>query len=499
MNRFRIAVIVAAGLCVAGCAYSPGLVDRAVAFNKAVASSTNELLLLNALRARERLPTYYTRVASDSANTTIQPTASLAIPFGPGSVQKGFSSQFNIGMATQSQLSMQNLDDQKFMRGVLTPVPVDVLSFYLQQGWPPELVLMTTVSRITVPKDAMEPLMTAFEDQCARSSAMDYCNNALPAGFVAPAGGQYVVVQLRNCVRDLEDGQSDDQNTLDFENYPGSAGQASCFQWMLRLLIALDPVPRSAASYQVVARDVPSGDLKGISAIMGMNSSSAGVGQGKSSFVVVEDGKHRFTVCKKKEISSLALLHFKGKVAAGANPVAHDGGGSTADQGDISVQMGAAPAKAPECGALPKHKAKGEAMIAAAAPEQAQVRLTTRSLEGMIYYLGEVLRAESGAAGDVSQAEGTTVWAWNRIRHRDMVWGLFVAESGRAPSDSPISVDFEGSTYFVPSECSDTQACPDLQHRHRTLQVLALLNEIWGLQKEAAQMPIVPTVTVVNP
>ncbi len=499
MNRFRIAAIIAASLCVAACAYSPGLVDRAVAFNNAVASSTNELLLLNALRARERLPTYYTRVESDSANTTIQPTASLVVPFGPNSVQKGFSSQFNLGMAMQSQISMQNLDDQKFMRGVLTPVPVDVLSFYLQQGWPPELVLMTTVSRITVPKNAVEPLMAAFEEQCAKSSKTDYCNTTLPPDFMAPVGQQYVAAQLRSCVRDLEDGQSNDQNSLDFENYPGSAGQASCFQWMLRLLIALDPIPRSAESYQVVARDVPSGDLKGISAIMAMNSS--GANPGKSSFVIVENAQHKFTVCKKKEISGLALLHFKGQLAAAKHPAVYDGdsGSSGADQGDISVQMGAAPAMAPQCGTMQTHRAKGEARAAGAAPEQAQVRLTTRSLEGMIYYLGEVLRADASAAAEAPQATGTTVWAWNRIQHRDMVWGLFVAQSGSAPSGSPVAVDFEGSTYFIPSECSDTQACPDPQHRHRTLQVLALLNQIWGLQKEAAQMPIVPTVTVVNP
>lgn len=498
MTRFRFAAIAAACLFVAGCVYSPGLVDRAVAFNNAVATSTNELLLLNALRARDRLPTYYTRVASDSASTTIQPTASLAVPFGPGAVKKGFASQFNIGMATQSQLSLQNLDDQKFMRGVLTPVPVDVLSFYLQQGWPPELVLMTMVSRITVPKNAIEPLMTAFENQCARSPTMDYCNNVLPSGLAALVGQQYVVAQLRGCVRDLESGQSSDQATLDFENYPGSVGQASCFQWMLRLLIALDPIPRSAESYQVVAHDVPSSDLKGLSTIIGMN--GAGTGPGKSSFVIVENAHHRFTVCKKQKISGLALLHFKGQVAPAKHSTAHDNGDSSGvDLGDISVQMGAAPVMASQCGATPKHKAKEETEGAGSTSEQAQVRLTTRSLEGMIYYLGEVLRAEGGASGEIAQAAGTTIWAWNRAQHRDAVWGLFVADRGSAPNSSPVSVDFNGSTYFVPSECSDTQACPDPQHRHRTLQVLALLNQVWGLQKEAAQMPIVPTVTVVNP
>ena len=497
MIRFRFVAVAAACFFVAGCAYSPGLVDRAVAFNKAVATSTNELLLLNALRARDRLPTYYTRVASDSASTTIQPTASLAIPFGPNSVQKGFSSQFNLGMATQSQLSLQNLDDQKFMRGVLTPVPVDVLSFYLQQGWPPELVLMTTVSRITVPRSATEPLMAAFDAQCAKSATTDYCNNVLPSGFVAPVGQQYVVAQLRNCVRTLENGQSSDQASLDFENYPGSAGQASCFQWMVRLLIALDPIPRSAESYQVVARDVPSSDLKGLSAIIGMN--GVGAGSGKSSFVVVENAQHKFTVCKKKEISGLALLHFKDHVTTSKHPavLGDDSGSSASDQGDISVQIGAAPAKAPQCGATQKYGAKGDA--AGAASEQAQVRLTTRSLEGMIYYLGEVLRAEGSDDGEIPQAAATSVWAWNRIQHRDMVWGLFLADRGSVPSDSAVSVDFDGHTYFVPSECSDTQACPDPRHRHRTLQVLALLNQIWGLQKETAQMPIVPTVTVVNP
>ena len=123
------------------------------------------------------------------------------------------------------------------------------------------------------------------------------------------------------------------------------------------------------------------------------------------------------------------------------------------------------------------------------------VDLTTRSFDGMVYFLGEVLRArhERGAAGD------TTVWAWNSATKRYTIWSLYLAQTGEVSGDGMVTVKFEGKRYTIPSACSDTETCLDPERQHRSLQVLALLNQIWGLQKETAEMPIVPTITVVNP
>jgi hypothetical protein len=62
-----------------------------------------------------------------------------------------------------------------------------------------------------------------------------------------------------------------------------------------------------------------------------------------------------------------------------------------------------------------------------------------------------------------------------------------------------VSVDFEGTSYSISNPCADPETCRDDAGRHRSLQVLALLNQIWGLQKEETSLPLVPTVTVVNP
>jgi hypothetical protein len=51
----------------------------------------------------------------------------------------------------------------------------------------------------------------------------------------------------------------------------------------------------------------------------------------------------------------------------------------------------------------------------------------------------------------------------------------------------------------VPSACDDSGDCAQGAERHRSLQVLALLNQIWGLQKEQSELPIAPTVTVIGP
>src|ERR1700689_2833946 len=64
----------------AACQYSPDMLDRTLAYNRTVANSTNQVLLLNIVRASERLPTYYTRLEGDAASLGLSPSGSISLP-----------------------------------------------------------------------------------------------------------------------------------------------------------------------------------------------------------------------------------------------------------------------------------------------------------------------------------------------------------------------------------------------------------------------------------
>src|ERR1700722_18491257 len=131
------AIGIGAALVCAACQYSPNMLDRAVAYNRAVADSTNQVLLLNIVRASKRLPTYYTRLEGDESSMGLTPSANLTLPLvnprsyetdingGPtGAVTStttkaigalaAFASGLGLQASESNLLTLQTLDDQKY-------------------------------------------------------------------------------------------------------------------------------------------------------------------------------------------------------------------------------------------------------------------------------------------------------------------------------------------------------------------------------------------------
>lgn len=102
MPRLAAAFGRAACILIAGCQYSPGPSDRTIAYNEAVANSTNAFFLLNALRARDRLPIHYTRTTGLTSGVSFNPAAKISIPLN-GDPNDKISPEFSIGSTLQNQ------------------------------------------------------------------------------------------------------------------------------------------------------------------------------------------------------------------------------------------------------------------------------------------------------------------------------------------------------------------------------------------------------------
>lgn len=140
--------VVILALPVASCVSNRTVASNAVDFNLAIESSQNQMLLLNVLRASNRRPMYLTGIAKVTGSNSAEFTIGLEIPFHDGD---------DAGKGTPSGTFGNNptydvpvFDTKEFMTGFLSPIKPELLAYYWDQGWPQELLVHLLVHRVRV-------------------------------------------------------------------------------------------------------------------------------------------------------------------------------------------------------------------------------------------------------------------------------------------------------------------------------------------------------------
>ncbi|HVL55535.1 MAG TPA: hypothetical protein VM491_03460 [Burkholderiaceae bacterium] len=100
--------------------------------------------------------------------------------------------------------------------------------------------------------------------------------------------------------------------------------------------------------------------------------------------------------------------------------------------------------------------------------------VTLRSPEAMLHYLGQVARQQHlrGEHAIVPRAGGEPLF----------VLGRESAGTGAAGAATPVTVDYDGESWWIPREAG------------HSMHVLSLVSQIIGLQKEAKDLPAVTTI-----
>lgn len=106
------------------------------------------MLLLNILRASKKQPTYFTALTTVRGDATLAVgTGSVAVPFGGGGDEK-YGINPNAALTIKPSFDMAVLDTHDFYRGYMQPVSPETLAFYLEQGWPAQMVLALFVREV---------------------------------------------------------------------------------------------------------------------------------------------------------------------------------------------------------------------------------------------------------------------------------------------------------------------------------------------------------------
>ncbi len=149
--------IVVAACLVAGCAFKPQVTGMAVDYNKFVADATNQQTVINILRARDREPMHFTSFSKIAGTAIVDTKASFESSIGGKGTKEttaadgGVSNEITIGTGNYKPTVSVNIKtgtnfdiginaNEDFYRGILNPVSTSTLVHYMRQGWNKELL-----------------------------------------------------------------------------------------------------------------------------------------------------------------------------------------------------------------------------------------------------------------------------------------------------------------------------------------------------------------------
>jgi hypothetical protein len=144
-----------------GCAVVDQYSGRAVVYNIEAEHAQEQALLLNIVRAYLRRPMQFTTVSSitgsASASGSVQYTTPVHVPFRPitnGTSIAGFptlpSWTLNGSMSGGPTFTVPVLDTQEFYQGLLTPVPAQIWDLYIQNSYPRDLLFNLLVQKMVI-------------------------------------------------------------------------------------------------------------------------------------------------------------------------------------------------------------------------------------------------------------------------------------------------------------------------------------------------------------
>ena len=441
----KSAVFVSAATCLVflgGCASTEQVAKSVLDGNLAQEMASNQLILLNIVRASQRSPMHFTRISTVRLPVGAgNPTFGLPIPFGADRTHLyTLSTQFGITQGVDTTVQ----DSQEFMQGISSPVQATLLQYYLDQGWPQSQIL-------------------------------------------------HMFVRVMQIYR-KDPGVDEPQLIGQLENYPATRQKMQAFQE------AVESMADCSFSFETVPRATPYGpmieaasfkDLKAMAALRAADVAIVPVDSAGN----VTDTKTvtQYRLAKAGKETEFSLSPKLGRKCAGVL-VPHSaragaiGGPATPQAAENALVV---PLRTGTFSGDLSHVFSKPLPSTAGGTATYHASLTLRSPEAMLYYLGEIVRAQIKAqdeGGDPATAApflGENGWLASAPSSHNQA--LFRVE--RAASNmTAVSVDYLGRTYALPRSSESD----------RTMHTLWLVTQVLSLQNKGTATPVTSNVRLVN-
>jgi hypothetical protein len=132
----------AAALVFAGCSLGGGIARHSVDYNRTVERATDDVLVLNVLRARDRMPLHFSAIAAIHGSLGL--SAGFGYDLSGASVNNVLPAILG---TTQPSFDIGPLDRQEFARGLLRPIDPGVFRLLSGSGLQDQMLIHLVVSR----------------------------------------------------------------------------------------------------------------------------------------------------------------------------------------------------------------------------------------------------------------------------------------------------------------------------------------------------------------
>lgn len=472
-------LVLASSLLSGGCAsFSTQVQQHTLAYNFAQEDITNQTFLVNALRARDGRPMHFTTLSKVTGKLTVSGGGELVVPFGENSGTSDSTNSLSPLLLLSSSPSFDVIPENKatFMRGITTPVTLELFSRYWHQGWPKDLLVHLLVRKIeVVPVDASgqearsHPIRVFINSPDAPDEGRESCTRGFliedhfvdrnTASANTASAGRPAVPALR-VTRGQTVATFDARAPQDIN--PNAVETDWCRYEMFKFLVDLY-LPRlrllEKASKQTLlrasAKELSVDDLAKLAEIAEKKTVSL---ERSGDDVIVKTLQHKsVAVCLVKDVALVPA----DTLAAEADLFCPPG-----KQDQLSVE------------------ANSFTFTQQAGKNDRSFRVTAhfRSAQGVVFYLGEILRAahRGGRVVCVHSRSG-----WVKPCPEGEVPVFVAQESGEG---GEVTVPYlDGKTYAIPR-----------RNAGRSMTTLSLLTQIFALSREANELPATSTVNVIN-
>lgn len=466
-------VLVALVLALAGCQSAP-IAGSVVASNEAQEDAANKLLVLNIARAHERMPMHFSLIGQLRSGpggwAFGVPSLGLSVPFG-GAATPNYG--LTLGADGQTPADVSPLSNQEFMRGMTKMLDPELMAYFAKQGWPSSMLLHLFIESI----DVVDEDGVVTDRLVNMPTAKDFRRFEK---FVNAASSCDLVAD--------EDRVDTFYSTKARAISPKEAADAKVANLVVLAVDAEEKVTKDKskiAGYRLAAVNkapvlrfvAPPGKAKGKS-----NQCSTG-----PRFDV--DGKFDFTNVPIPDDPALSCEQKKPeeKKPEEKKPEENQSEpGKIVGSNNATLYMQTMRQVATRSLGQEERRAGAQACPPPAPKFTAQ--FVTRSPQGIIYYLGELSRAQNAT------------WELESFQ-RPLTIGLPSSEKAilfqmrnAAHDDAAITVRYAGQTFSVPKFSGGAPG----QLQDRSVMTLSLLMMLIGLQDKGTEAPTVNNVRVLR-
>ncbi len=508
-------------------------------YNTVQADTQSTLLARNILRAKDRMPRHFTGLGTGQV---VQQTTAGIGPFvftddrSPINIGTSAVPEFNafalfkrsasLGLNVQStpRIDLAALDSKEFITGMTSTVRYDVLHYFQRQGWPPHLMMMLFVRELQLGPDTYSNYPgnpSEFRKFVDLTRRLAQAGLSLKVASRPPKADEYLGPTM--CL--------DQAGQLEF--------QVTAAQQGLKLFAVKDDTscagkPRwglgKAASDNYWSFDacrlLPDGEASSSLELMFRSQIEAAWKSALERTVVTkDDGINKVLTAWRDHIDTANVKC--GDALCATKPIS--------SLGDYVKIRGVDRYKV-MCGNLKNYQSIREGLCEtewdtsgtcslAASTSAAEVSLNAsakaatfaitgkallRSPESIIYYLGQIVRAQDdvrlGKSDPIANFDDGLARYWaktNGDAQEFSLMSLMPIADGAAKKAAVLTVEYGGETYGV---VQDSVACPlpwsNTNHGaygcDRSMTVFNAVLMLIGLQRSATELPTTPTVNVIG-